>query len=128
MAEDCPDTTTRREAAAGPAAPSAATAPAARLLYVLVITLLIQALVVAAVFAPTVIAPEILTALHLPPSAIGLFMSIVYVGGIASTLYSGPFIDRWGAIRTSQVCLLLCAAGSFLLATGSVALGVAGGL
>lgn len=107
------------------AAPSA---PAARLLYVLVITLLIQALVVATVFAPTVIAPAILSALHLSPSAIGLFMSIVYVGGIASTLYSGPFIDRWGAIRTSQVCLLLCAAGSFLLATGSVALGIAGGL
>lgn len=95
-------------------------------LNVLIITILIQALVAAAVLAPAVIAPSIAAALGIPVSSVGIFVSIVYLSGISATLYSGTLIAQWGPIRTSQVGLLLCAAGLACVATGVVALGVIG--
>jgi MFS family permease len=92
----------------------------------LIITLLVQVMVVAAVLAPTVIAPAITSDLMLPDSAVGIFVSIVYITAIGSTLYSGTLISKWGAIRISQVGLALCAAGEALISTGVPVLGLAG--
>lgn len=92
----------------------------------LVITLLIQALVSAAVLGPTVIAPAITSVMGLPGSSVGIYIAIVYVGAICSTLYSGTLISRWGPIRASQAGLIWCAAGLALIATGIVGLAVIG--
>ena len=46
-----------------------------------------------------------------PRSSIGVFVGLVYAGSMAASLASGGFIERYGAIRVSQVCVLLCAAG-----------------
>jgi MFS family permease len=97
-------------------------------LFALVITLLVQAMVVAAVLAPTVIAPAIASALALPDSAVGIFISIVYIGAICSTLYSGTLIARWGPIRMSQAGLVLCATGLALATTGIPMLGMIGAI
>jgi sugar phosphate permease len=95
-------------------------------LNVLIITLLVQALGAAAVLAPAVIAPSIATALKIPVSSVGIFVSIVYLSGICAALYSGTLIARWGPIRASQIGLLLCAAGLACVATGVTGLGVVG--
>jgi MFS family permease len=95
-------------------------------LNVLIITLLIQAMVAAALLAPAVIAPSVAVALGVPASSVGIFVSVVYLSGICATLYSGTLIARWGPIRTSQIGLLLCAAGLGCVATGVIGLALLG--
>jgi hypothetical protein len=54
-----------------------------------------------------VLAPEIGRELGLAPKLVGAFVGIVYAGSMAASLVSGMFIERHGAIRVSQVCVLL---------------------
>jgi MFS family permease len=93
---------------------------------VLIVTLLVQAVAVLAVLAPTVIAPAIVSALGLPNSAIGIYISLIYMSAVCSALYSGTLISKWGPIRVSQAGLLLCGIGLGLSTTGVVALGLVG--
>jgi MFS family permease len=93
---------------------------------VLIVTLLIQAMVVMAVLAPTVIAPAVALAAGLPDSAVGIYISLIYIAAICSALYSEALVSRWGPIRVSQAGLLLCGLGLALCATGMVALGLIG--
>lgn len=95
---------------------------------VLVITLLIQTAVVAAVLVPAVIAPSIAASLRLPVASIGSFIAIVYLSAVIAAVASGVIIRKWGAIRTSQIGLLLAAAGLLAVASGMVELGVAGAI
>ena len=78
-------------------------------------TLGIQVYTALATAATAVLAPEIARDLGLPPALIGVFVGMVYVGAATGSLASGDFIARHGAIRVSQVCVLLCAAGLILL-------------
>ena len=94
----------------------------------LIITLMIQALVSAAVLGPTVIAPAIAPVLGLSGSSVGIYIAIVYIGAICSTLYGGTLISKWGPIRASQAGLIWCASGLALIATGIVGLAVIGAL
>jgi MFS family permease len=93
---------------------------------VLIVTLLVQAVAVAAVLAPTVIAPAIAREMGLPDSAVGIYISLIYISAICSVLYSGTLISRWGAIRVSQGGLVLCGIGLALSTTGVLSLGLAG--
>lgn len=95
---------------------------------ILLITLLVQAMVVAAALAPAAVAPAISDSLGLPVSAVGIFISTVYLAAVCSALYSGRIIAEWGAIRASQVGLALCAGGLALVTTGNAVLGSAGAL
>jgi sugar phosphate permease len=95
---------------------------------VLFITLMVQAMVVAAALAPAAIAPAMSAGLGLPVSALGIFISTVYLGAVGSALYSGRIIAEWGAIRTSQIGLLLCALGLAFVTTGVAVLGLVGAL
>jgi MFS family permease len=52
---------------------------------------------------------------------VGVFVALAYVGAIVSSLASGSAVARFGAIRVSQVGLLLCAAGLAACALPSVA-------
>ncbi len=91
------------------AAPTAMTA--------LAVTLAIQAFTSLAATAPAVLAPELGPAVGLNPNLIGAFIGMLYLGAMLASLVSGGFIERYGPIRVSQVCALLCA-GGLTLTTG----------
>ena len=78
-------------------------------------TLAIQSYTALAAAAAAVLAPEIARDLALSPKLIGVFVGLLYVGGAMASLASGGFIARYGPIRVSQICVLLCALGLALL-------------
>ena len=78
-------------------------------------TLAIQVFTSLAATAPAVLAPELAQTMGVAPQWIGLFVGIVYVGAMLASLASPGFIERYGAIRVSQFCVLLCAAGTILI-------------
>lgn len=82
----------------------------------LAVTLAIQVFVALAATTTAVLAPEIARDLHIPAKLVGVFVGLVYVGSMAASLASGYFIERYGAIRVSQICVLICAVGSCMVA------------
>jgi MFS family permease len=91
----------------------------------LAITLAIQIFTALAATSTSVLAPVIGRDLAIAPKLIGIFVGIVYAGSMAASLASGTFIERYGAIRVSQVCVLLCATGALVVAGGTVLPGTA---
>src|SRR6185437_816057 len=95
-------------------------------MFALIATLAIQALVAMAVLTPPVFAalaaPEIGVSAH----AIGVYTSLVYAAPCVSSAASGGPLRRHGAIRLSQLCLMLFALGLALAATASLALVLGG--
>ena len=82
----------------------------------LIATLAIQIVTSLAATAPAVLAPVLAADLGITPKWIGVFVGLVYAGAMLSSLACGGFIARFGAIRVSQVCVLLCAAGTATVA------------
>ncbi|GAB3678130.1 MFS transporter [Salinisphaera aquimarina] len=83
------------------------------------ITLVAQSLAALAAFAPPVLAPVALADLSLSSDAwLGVYIALLYLAGMVSTLSSGDLIARFGPIRVTQISLLLCAAGIALVALG----------
>lgn len=80
-------------------------------------TLAIQVFTALAGSATAVLAPEIAREFDVPARLVGFFVGLVYVGSMLASLASGYFIARHGAIRVSQVCVLICAAGIALVAS-----------
>jgi MFS family permease len=74
-------------------------------------TLAIQVFTSLAATAPAVLAPELAREMGVAPQWIGVFVGLVYFGAMLASLVSAGFIERFGAIRVSQVCVLMCAAG-----------------
>ncbi len=96
-------------------------APSAMMLSVAVVSALV-------LNAVPILAPVAAQSLSVSPEWIGYFISIVYVTGMLSALASGNFIVRFGAIRMSQVGLVLCALGLALVACGTLVLVVLGAI
>jgi dipeptide/tripeptide permease len=92
------------------------------------VTTFVQASTSAAVIGPAVAAPLLLQRLQLGPAAVGMFVALVYLSAMAATQIGAFGVRRWGAIRTSQVALLSCAAGLLLLATPLLPLVVLGAI
>lgn len=82
-------------------------------------TLAIQALVAMATITVPVLAPVASGELHLSAGLIGLYVALVYLGSMVSSAASVDLIRRFGAIRFSQYCLVLCAIGLALLTLGA---------
>ena len=101
--------------------PSAGWAP-------LTITLAIQAMVAMALLTLPAMAPSVAQALAISPTYIGLYIAVAYVGAMTASLASGAAVARYGAIRVSQACLVLCAAGLALCTVPSFAAMAAGAL
>lgn len=78
---------------------------------ILIATTAVQALVSMAALTPPVFATVATEDVGLPESFIGYYTSLVYFGAMLTTLVSGGAISRFGAMRVSQGCLLLCFAG-----------------
>ena len=74
-------------------------------------TLAIQVYVSFAASATAVLAPEIAEAFGVKARWVGVFVGIVYAGAMFASLACGGFIERHGAIRVSQACVVLCALG-----------------
>ena len=88
----------------------------------LAVTLALQIYASFAATATSVLAPEIGRDLGIAPSLVGVYVGLIFVGSMAGSLGSGGFIERYGSIRVSQVCVLLCAAGILsTLGTGAAA-------
>jgi len=83
-------------------------------------TLAIQALVAMATITVPVLAPAASAELHLSAGLIGLYVSLVYLGSMISSAASADLIRRIGAIRFSQYCLVICAAGLALMTLGTM--------
>jgi len=77
----------------------------------LVATLAIQVFTSLTGTATAVLAPEIARDFGVPAKLVGVFVGLLYVGSMTASLASGHFIARHGAIRVSQLCVLICAAG-----------------
>jgi MFS family permease len=80
-------------------------------------TLAIQIYASLAATSAAVLAPEIAQTFAIEPKWIGVFIGLVYAGAMCASLASGGFIERFGAIRVSQACVVLCAAGAAVTAT-----------
>lgn len=67
-----------------------------------------------------VLAPAAAEATGHSADLVGVFIGIIYVGAMASSLVSGSLIGWLGPIRISQICLFLCAAGLCLVVSGGL--------
>jgi len=91
-------------------------------------TLAVQLLVSLAVVTVPVLAPAAAAETGLSAGYVGLFIALVYGASMAASLVSGTLVQRFGAIRVSQFCLVACAAGLALTTAGSAAPLVAGAI
>lgn len=83
----------------------------------LAVTLTIQMYVSLTSTATPVLAPEIARDLGIPPRLVGVFVGLVYVGSMVSSLAAGQLVPRHGAIRVSQIAVLICIAGISIVAS-----------
>jgi MFS family permease len=83
--------------------------------FALAITLAIQVFTSLAATATPVLAPEIGRDLGLAPKLVGVFVGLLFAGAMTASLASGGFVERYGAIRVSQVSVVLCAAGLVMM-------------
>jgi len=96
----------------GTATPSAYTA----LPTVVGITLMVQAIASMSAILPSAIAPELATAHGVAGSLIGFQVSCIYIGAMMTSVVGGAVVRRYGALRCSQLSLLLAASGGLLTA------------
>ena len=87
-----------------------------------------HAIVVLSGLTPPVLAVVAAPDLGIAPADVGVFTTLLFLTAMFSTLAGGPLVERFGAIRVTQVCLLLAAAGIALTATASLPLAALGGV
>jgi MFS family permease len=80
-------------------------------------TLSIQSLVAMAAVTVPVFTPVAASEIGIPATYVGIYVALIYIGAMISSLVSGGFIIRSGAIRVSQGCLVLCTIGLAMTAT-----------
>jgi MFS family permease len=64
----------------------------------------------------------------LEPRAVGGFTVSLFLGAMFSAAAGGGLVARLGAVGMTQICLLFCALGIALVASGNLALAALGGL
>jgi predicted MFS family arabinose efflux permease len=79
--------------------------------FVLAATLTVQSLIAMALLTLPVVAPAVAETLGISAAYVGLYVAIAYGGAMTASLLAGGAVRRYGAIRISQVGLLLGAAG-----------------
>lgn len=99
---------------------------------VLTATLTVQSLVAMALLTLPVVAPSVAESLNISAAYVGLYIALAYAGAMMASLLAGGAVRRFGAIRCSQMGLLLCGAGVALctiespiaMAIGAVLIGM----
>lgn len=89
-------------------------------------TLSAQAMVAFAGLTVPVFAPAAAKVIGVAPSLIGLYASTIFIGAMITSLLSGGFVQRYGAIRVTQFALLAAAVGLSLVTTAKLPLIVLG--
>lgn len=84
----------------------------------LIITTAVQAMVSMALLALPAVAPAVAKALGVSATLVGVYVALCYVAAMGASLVGGTLVRRWGAIRVSQIGLVLCGVGMGLCATG----------
>jgi MFS family permease len=88
--------------------------------YALAATVSMQAMATMAGLTVPIFATVAAKDLGLDPNNVGFYASIIFVGAMGSSLLCGGFVVRYGAIRVSQLCLVLAAIGIALSAGGTL--------
>lgn len=83
----------------------------------LVITLLVQALVSMAATTVPVFAPAAAKDIGISAVYVGVYVGLIYASSTISSLFSGNFILKYGAVRISQLCLFCSALGLAMTAS-----------
>lgn len=86
----------------------------------LVVTLGVQSIISMVAVTVPVLAPSAAPDFGVSPTTVGLYVSLMYIGSMISSLWSGDFIFRYGALRVSQFCLVLTGMGLMLTAFASI--------
>jgi MFS family permease len=94
----------------------------------LIITLMVQALVSMAATTVPVVAPAAAKDIGISATYVGIYVGLIYASATISSLFSGNFVLKYGAIRISQLCLLCCALGLAMTATAFLPAAVVGAL
>lgn len=68
---------------------------------------------------PAVIAPAIIGDLHIDAAWIGVYFGLTAAAALVAQLGCGSFIVRYGALRVSQISLVMLAGGTALAALGT---------
>jgi MFS family permease len=74
-------------------------------------TLAVQSMVSMVAVTVPVLAPSAAPDIGVSPTYAGIYVSLMYIGSMLSSLWSGNFIHRYGALRVSQICLALTGIG-----------------
>jgi MFS family permease len=82
----------------------------------LIITLAVQIQASLVIFTPPILAPVAQNDVGVSAAAVGLVTALIYVSSVPSALFSGKVIDRLGAIRASQICILFSSCGMAIMA------------
>ncbi len=80
-------------------------------------TFAVQTLVALGVYCAPVMAPVAARELGVPAAAIGYFIATAYLGSMVGSVTAGGWVARFGAIRVSQVGLVLVLLGLTLAST-----------
>ena len=92
-----------------------------RLLTIAVLTMLVQqSLSFMTTMVLPVAAPVIAKDLDLSPALVGAYSVALYCVAIFSALGCGPFIQRYGPLRVSQVALIIMGLGLFIATAGTI--------
>ena len=94
--------------------------PCKRLVWGLASTWAVQVVGTAAVFGVPVLAPVIAPEMGVDPTLVGVYVAIAYLTGQLTGLMTGGFMDRYGALRMSQICCLFAALGIVTLFSASI--------
>ena len=84
----------------------------------LLVTLAIQVMTALSMMAVPVLASNAAPDIGVSAAYVGLFVALIYLGAMISSVAGGALVPRFGAIRVSQICLLLCAVGLALAMLG----------
>jgi MFS family permease len=83
---------------------------------ILAATLTIQALSAMGLITLPVVAPVVGESIGVPTTYVGVYVAFVYVAAMFASVLGGSLVKRFGAMRVSQVSLLMTATGLVLCA------------
>jgi len=81
---------------------------------------MVQAIVSMVAVTVPVLAPSAASDIGLSATYAGIYVSLMYIGSMVSSLWSGDFILRYGPLRISQVSLFLAGTGLILTALATI--------
>lgn len=86
----------------------------------LIVTIAVQAIVSLAALVAPVMSLDAAATSGIAARNVGLFVGIIYAAACFSSLVGGALVSRFGAIRMSQISLVLCS-GGLIAASGATA-------